>query len=168
LIRRVTGKQPNSRLCFVCGLRNDWGLKAAFYELEGGEVLAVFRPEERHQGYPGRMHGGIAAAILDEAIGRAIMLNAADNIWGVTVEFTARYRRPIPLGEEVRAVCRITRERGRFFEGTGEILLADGAVAVEGSGRYLKLPIGQIADRDVEELEWRVVPSPSDPPEFDL
>ncbi|MCM8762953.1 MAG: PaaI family thioesterase, partial [Candidatus Omnitrophica bacterium] len=53
----VTSKQPNSRMCFVCGLKNAFGLKAAFFNLDTGEVAALFTPREEHQGYPGRLHG---------------------------------------------------------------------------------------------------------------
>jgi acyl-coenzyme A thioesterase PaaI-like protein len=69
----VIGKQPNSKMCLVCGLKNALGLKAAFYELENSELLAVCEPLEEHQSYPSRLHGGIVAALLDETIGRAIL-----------------------------------------------------------------------------------------------
>ena len=61
-------KQPNSKMCFVCGLKNVAGLHSFFYELDNDELLAIFKPEEAHQGYPGRLHGGIATAILDETM----------------------------------------------------------------------------------------------------
>ncbi len=164
----VERKQPNSKMCLVCGMRNPFGLRAFFYELENGEVVALFHPREEHQSYPGRLHGGIAAAILDETIGRVGMIRYGEEMWGVTLEFRIRFRKPVPLNAELRVVGRITRENNRSFEGTGEILLPDGSVAVEGSGRYLKLPIERIADFDVEEQEWRVVPSPNDPQEMEL
>jgi hypothetical protein len=52
--------------------------------------------------------------------------------------------------------------------GSGEILLSDGTVAVEGKGRFLKLPIDKISDFDVEKEEWRIVRSTNDPREVDL
>ena len=36
--RMVTAKQQNSRMCFVCGLKNPSGLHAHFYELESVKV----------------------------------------------------------------------------------------------------------------------------------
>ncbi len=164
----VERKQPNSKMCLVCGMKNPFGLRAFFYELDNGEVMAVFRPREEHQSYPGRLHGGISAAILDETIGRVGMIRYGEEMWGVTLEFHIRFRKPVPLDAELRVVARITRENNRSFEGSGEILLPDGSVAVEGTGRYLKLPIERIADFDVEEQEWRVVPSPDDPAEIEL
>ncbi|MCB0223723.1 MAG: PaaI family thioesterase, partial [Anaerolineae bacterium] len=99
---RVTGKQPNSKMCLVCGLKNSAGLKAHFYELENGEIVALFTALEEHQSYPGRLHGGIATAILDETIGRAILTKYGEMIWGVTTEFSVRFRRPVPLNEELQ------------------------------------------------------------------
>ena len=150
--RTVTAAQNVSRMCLVCGRDNDSSLKARFYELEDGELLGVFAPQEHHQSYPGRVHGGISSAMLDETIGRAINMTDPD-AWGVTVELTLKYRKPVPLDGEVRAVARITKDSSRIFEGTGEILLADGTVAVEASGRYLKMPIDRIAEGDFE-AEW--------------
>jgi len=160
---KVTRKQPNSKMCFVCGLANNSGLKSRFYELETGELLAIFQPTIDHQGYPGRLHGGLAATILDETIGRAIILQHSDNIWGVTLEFSMRLRKPIPLDSDVRVRTRVTKENKRFFEGTGEILLADGTVAVEGEGRYMKMDIEKIADFDIDEQQWEVNVTKDDP-----
>jgi acyl-coenzyme A thioesterase PaaI-like protein len=165
---RITKRQPNSKMCFVCGLQNRFGLKSRFYELENGEIMAVFQPSIEHQGYPGRLHGGIAATILDETIGRAIMQRYSDNIWGVTVDFSMRLRKPVPLDREVRVVGRIVSDGKRTFEGSGEILLADGTVAIEGKGKYLKMDIGKIADFDHQEQEWRVATSTDDPEAVDL
>ena len=160
---KVTGKQHNSKMCFACGLANRFGLKSRFYELETGELMAIFRPADEHQGYPGRLHGGLAATILDETIGRSVMMTNSDSIWGVTIDFSMRLRKPIPLDEEIRVLARITHEDKRFFEGSGQILLKSGQVAVEGKGRYLKMDISKIADFDVEEQQWQVVHSPDDP-----
>jgi len=160
---KVMKKQHNARMCFVCGLENAFGLQSRFYELENDELLAVFTPKQEHQGYPGRLHGGLAATILDETIGRAIMIRHADDIWGVTIDFSARYRKPAPLDEEIRVIARITNEGKRFFEGSGEIVLADGSVAIEGKGKYLRMPIDKIADFDTESDEWRCLAEENDP-----
>lgn len=160
---KVTGKQPNSKLCIVCGMKNPFGLKVSFYETNTKELVAIFKPMEEHQSYPGRLHGGIAAAVLDETIGRAILMHHGEEIWGVTVDLKTRFKKPIPLDEELRVVGRITKESSRFFEGTGELLLQNGDVAVACEGRYLKLPIDDIGDFDREENEWRVIKSDDDP-----
>jgi acyl-coenzyme A thioesterase PaaI-like protein len=164
----VDRKQPNSKMCLVCGLKNPYGLKASFYELENQELVALFTPSAEHQSYPGRLHGGITTAILDETIGRAIMIRYRENIWGVTMEFTTRFKKPIPLGVELRVVGRITSDSGRIFVGTGEILLPDGEIGASGTGKYLKMPLEKIADFDAAEQEWRVITSPHDPAQIPL
>lgn len=165
---QVKKKQPTSKMCFVCGSGNRAGLHASFYELDNGELTALFTPGEEHQGYPGRLHGGIAATILDETIGRTIMLNDSDEYWGVTIEFTSRYRKPIPLGSQIRVVARVVKNSSRIFEGSGEILLDDGSVAVEGKGKYMKLDLSKIGDIDAENEEWDVKLSKEDPEYIDL
>jgi len=164
----VVKKQNNSRKCFVCGLGNDSGLHAAFYETEAGELVALVRPEEEHQSYPGRMHGGVAAALLDETIGRAIAIGKDEDVWGVTVELTTKYRKHLPLGQELKVVGRVTKDGSRFFEGSGEILLPDGTVAVEASGRYFKVPIDRITEADFEAEDWFLRENAGDPASIEL
>lgn len=169
--RRIVAVQNISRMCLVCGADNVAGLHARFYELQpeedeagraGGstpdasrsaELLGVFTPQPEHQSYPGRLHGGISSAILDETIGRAIMI-LCPGTWGVTAELTVRFRRPVPLDQPITAIGRITRDTRRLFEGTGEILLADGSVAVEALGRYLKMQLEEIAPVGWDDADW--------------
>jgi acyl-coenzyme A thioesterase PaaI-like protein len=163
---KVINKQENSKNCLVCGLKNNYGLKASFYELENKNLLGVFKPLEEHQSYPGRLHGGIASAILDETIGRAILMNDR-NVWGVTVELNLRYKKTIPLNEEIKVVGRITKDTSRIFEGTGEIILKNGDIAVTASGKYLKMPLNKIADFNFDEQEWKVSHMKNEPDEFE-
>lgn len=160
---KVRKKQPNSRMCLVCGLKNEFGLYTSFYELENDELLAVFKPREVHQSYPGRLHGGIISTILDETIGRAIMIRHEHAFWGVTMEIAVRFKKPVPLDAELRVIGRITKDTRRIFEGTGEILLPDGTVAAEAWGKYMKLPLEKIADFKADEQDWQVVALPEDP-----
>jgi acyl-coenzyme A thioesterase PaaI-like protein len=162
----ITGKQHNSKLCFVCGLKNKFGIHAHFYITESQELIALFTPSEEHQSYPGRLHGGIASAVLDETIGRAILNKYETEVWGVTIDLSVKFKKPIPLNEELKVIGRITSENSRFFEGTGEIVLSNGEIAVTAHGKYLKVPIEKITDFDVDENEWRIVERENDPKEI--
>ncbi|NCA76840.1 MAG: PaaI family thioesterase [Alphaproteobacteria bacterium] len=166
--RSVTKKQYNSRMCFVCGLENNFGLHASFYETDSNELVAIVTPSEQHQSYPGRMHGGLAATILDETIGRAIANGKEDQVWGVTLELTTKYRKPIPLGVELRIVGRVSRDDHRFFEGSGEILLPDGSVAVSAAGKYMKVPIDKITSSPMDAGDWFLIGNPDDPREIEI
>jgi uncharacterized protein (TIGR00369 family) len=168
MIHKIDSKQNNSKLCFVCGLKNEFGIHAHFYETEKQELIAVFTPSEEHQSYPGRLHGGIASAILDETIGRAILNVNEREVWGVTIELNMKFKKPIPLNQQLKVIARITTENSRMFEGTGEIILPNGEVAVTAHGKYLKVPIEKITDFDIEENEWRVVELETDPKEIEI
>ena len=166
---RVTAKQQNSKMCLICGLKNRFGLKAAFYETDKNELVTLFTPVQEHQGYPGRLHGGIAAAVLDEAIGRNINLGRKEQVWGVTLEFTIKFKKPIPLEVELKAVTRLSNENQRIFEGTGEILLPDGTIAATAKGRYLKMPVEKISeDFTMEPDDWIVIKTEKDPEAIEL
>jgi hypothetical protein len=117
---------------------------------------------------PGQLHGGITTAILDETIARSALPGHPDDMWWVSVEVSVRFRKPVPLGQELRVLGRITKDTRRFFEGSGEILLPDGQVAAEATGRYLRLPLDRAAGFDEDEQEWRVTESPSDPLEVEI
>ncbi|MCP3660329.1 MAG: PaaI family thioesterase [Bacteroidetes bacterium] len=162
---KILKKQENSSMCFVCGLDNQFGLKSFFYELENKEILGKFITKDYHQSYPGRLHGGIAASILDETIARAIMPYYANTVWGITLEFTIKYRKPLPIGEELNIIARIGQNSFRGFDGNAEILLKDGTIAVEAKGKYLKLPIEKIINEQ-NHLHWEVFPHKNDPEYF--
>jgi len=149
-------KQPNSRMCFVCGMQNPIGLKAFFYQDEEGRVVAHFIGKEEHQGYPGVMHGGIVTALLDEVIARVAI--AQDLLWGVTAKLEVRFRRPVPLGQPLTLVGEMTRLRSRTLEARGEIRLEDGTVAAEAEGVYIRLPQEEIKRMEEELGFWEVVP----------
>jgi acyl-coenzyme A thioesterase PaaI-like protein len=168
MLHRIAKKQYNSKLCFVCGLKNASGLQASFYETEEGELIGTFTPGVDHQSYPGRLHGGIASAILDETIGRAILIGNEKEVWGITVELKLCYRKPIPLGVELKVIGRIVEENSRFFAGTGEIRLPGGEVAVTAQGKYMKAPLERIADFDPVVNEWAVVQREDDPEQIEI
>jgi len=164
----VLKKQNNSKMCFVCGLSNDAGLHASFFETGANELVALVKPSEKHQSYPGRMHGGVAAAILDETIGRAIAMGKSDQVWGVTVELTTKFRRPIPLNQELKIIGRVLKDGSRFFEGSGEIVLENGEIAVSAVGKYLKVPIDKITETIMDERDWFHYESSDDPKTLEI
>ena len=89
-------------------------------------------------------------------------------MWGVTAELTLRYRKPLPLTGEVRAVGRITRDTRRLFEGSGEICSRTASVAVEATGKYLKMALGEITDDDFDQREWFADPRASGRDQIDV
>jgi len=150
----IAGMQPISRECLVCGTENALGIRAQFFETTTKELIALFTLHNQHQSYPGIAHGGISATVLDEVIGRAIMIDHDHQTFGMTLDLQVRYRKPVPLELELKVVGRIDADKGRLFEGSGELYLPDGTVAVEAHGKYMKRRIDQITTADFTETSW--------------
>jgi acyl-coenzyme A thioesterase PaaI-like protein len=148
-------KQPNSRMCFVCGIDNPIGLKLAFYTDDEGRCVAHFQPRPEHQGYPGHLHGGIISTLLDETMGRVLV---PQGVFALTGRLEVKLRKPVPLDQELTVTGELTRNRARAYEATGQILLPDGTLLVEGSGLYIRIPEEEL-EKAKEELEyWAVIP----------
>src|SRR5438067_452912 len=105
-------KLTADKRCFVCGAENPNGLGLTFVTGQG-ESSATFTPGRWHIGYSEIAHGGILAAVLDEA-----MVYAAVGLghWVATAEMTIRYRRPAAIGEPLQVTARVVRNAGRLVE----------------------------------------------------
>ncbi|MFN3650965.1 MAG: PaaI family thioesterase [Armatimonadota bacterium] len=132
----MNGTLPNYELCYVCGHANPLGLNVRF-RVEGETVTTTYRPDPLHAGYPGRLHGGIVAALLDETMGWAPCVAAGR--FCVSVELTVRYLKLIPPDRELIVVGRSEGHGGRIWEASGEVRDQDGTVYARGKGRYFPL-----------------------------
>jgi acyl-coenzyme A thioesterase PaaI-like protein len=136
--------------CFVCGQRNPFGLKLVFRQ-EADSIVADFQPREEHQGFPGIIHGGIVAAILDETLNRTSIL-AARPAWTMTGRLEIRYRRAVPYGPLLRVRAGLETQRQRMIQATGFVTLADDeqTILAEARGTFLSLP-EETVDGMIEE-----------------
>ncbi len=125
--------------CFVCGRQNPYGLQLSFRR-EDDYVIAEFVPRAEYQGFPGVIHGGIVAAVLDEALNRTSML-ADVPAWTMTGRLEVRYRRYVPYGPLLRVRARLEKQRGRMLQASGELLLANDeqSVLAEAQGTFMAL-----------------------------
>jgi uncharacterized protein (TIGR00369 family) len=123
--------------CFACGRLNDAGMHLDF-EVSRDRAETVFTGTRRHEGYDGTVHGGIVTALLDETMGWAIF---HQGIWGVTARINVTFRRPVPVGEELRVVGEVARNRSRAIETKGTVSRAtDGEVLAEAEALFLVMP----------------------------
>jgi len=159
--RQPRRKQPNSRSCFVCGLENPVGLHLAFYSTGPGEAACDYVAPDHYQGYPGVVHGGIVASMLDEILGRAAMETDSDRFM-MTAKLEIRYRQPIPIGVPLRLVGRLVSRRGRAANATGQIFLPDGTVGAEAEALLVDLPGLPSQGQSLEDLGWKVYPDEPD------
>jgi len=151
-------RQPNSRGCFICGLANPIGLKMVFYEdRQASQVRAELSVSESYRSYPGVVHGGIVATILDETSGRALMLHTGDdNTFFVTAKMDVRYRHAAPTSTPLIAVGWVERASLSRALVKGELRLEDGTVLAECESLIVR-PQDEFLDRWVEEVPyWRV------------
>lgn len=165
---KVIGGQKRGDQCLVCGFSNPYALGMEFWELENGEVASLVKTQQGHQSYPGRTHGGIITAMLDEAIGRAVCV-IEPNCWGVTTELTVKFKKPVPLEEEILVVGRVTRNRSRMFEGVGEIYDAKGNLLASATATYMKMSVERItegADAPLTHDTWRFCHDHDTMPEY--
>ncbi len=125
--------------CFACGRQNLYGLQMSF-RLEDGCIVSDFVPRAEYQGFPGVIHGGIVAAVLDEALNRTSMI-ADVPAWMMTGRLEVRYRRYVPYGPLLRVRARLEKQRGRMLQASGELLLADDteSVLAEAQGTFMAL-----------------------------
>jgi len=124
------------RYCFGCGDLNPAGLKLEF-RFDGNKAVADFLPQEKHQGYPGLMHGGVMAAALDEAMGWAMQ---PLGVWAVTGKMELKFRQPLPLHRKATVSGEVIRNRGRWLEVRGEIRNEEGRLMAESHGLFMRLP----------------------------
>jgi uncharacterized protein (TIGR00369 family) len=150
-------KQPNSKNCFVCGVENQTGLSLEFFELGEGRVAAEPSLPDSYQGYPGIVHGGIVASMLDEIAGRAAMIGN-HNHFRLTAKMNIRYRQPVPVGKRIRLEGWVVEDRGRLANAHAEIRLSDGTVAAEAEVVLADLPDAPRTEEVLAELGWRVYP----------
>jgi acyl-coenzyme A thioesterase PaaI-like protein len=150
-------KQPGSRSCFVCGRENPHGLKLEFFTQAPGVVVANYTVSPDYQGYPGVVHGGIIASMLDEATGRSVM-DGSPSGFTVTSQLSIRYRKPVPVGQPIQVIGRAGDRRGRVSKATGEIRGQDGAILAVADAVMVDIPESAVAGMDPELIGWKVYP----------
>ncbi len=151
--------QPNSRHCFVCGLENPFGLGLRFFQTDEDEVTATYIVPERYQGYPGVVHGGIVAAMLDEASGRALMGTDPETArFMYTARLEVKYRQNVPVGEPLRLVGKVVKNKRRTAVAQAFIYDQNEKVLAEAEALLVEVPAEVLQSIDVDALGWKVYP----------
>jgi acyl-coenzyme A thioesterase PaaI-like protein len=156
----MVNKQPNSRMCFICGLENPVGLHLHIYETEPGVVETTYVAPEHFQGYPGVLHGGIVGAIIDEISGRALMGSDPMNPrFMFTARLEVKYRKNVPIGKLLKIVGKAGKSKSRSAEAWAGIYEAEtGELLAEGTTLLMNVPSDQIDPSSLDELGWKVYP----------
>lgn len=127
----------DNKLCFVCGEKNEAGLKLKLRVDAGrGESASEVRFAERFQGWEGVVHGGLLATVLDEAL---VYAAGAKGFKTVTGEITVRFVKPARTGVEYKLKGRALEDKGRMILAESELTDGEGAVVAKASGKLFKM-----------------------------
>ncbi len=137
-------------MCFGCSPHNERGLQLALTHVSPSGVAGTYTAPEHVCGAAGVIHGGIQAAILDEAIGFAVHAYSesqgenhkpGEAEWQrvVTVEFDLRYRRPAPTGVELGVRAEVVRVSGRDYLAVAELLGENDEVLTSATAKWRRL-----------------------------
>ncbi len=160
MARMTMVKQPNSSMCFICGMDNPVGLHLHIYATAPDTVEATYTAPPHFQGYPGVLHGGIVGAIIDELSGRAHM--GPDPMaprFMFTAKLEVKYRRNVPIGRPLRLVGKAGRSRGKAAESWAGIYDHEtNELLAEGNALHVDVPEGQLDRSLLSDLGWKIYP----------
>jgi uncharacterized protein (TIGR00369 family) len=128
-------KLEDDHYCFVCGRQNPNGLNLVFSSLDG-KARAEFTIQKEFQGYKDIVHGGVIAAVLDEAMIKAVL---SQGIKAVTAEITVRFRDPLYTNEKAIVEAEILKKGKTLIEAKAHIRRPGSGTIAEGKGKlYIK------------------------------
>lgn len=134
--------------CFVCGQKNEIGLKARFY-WDGSKAISEVTASELYSGYKDIFHGGITSTMLDEVMIKAIL---AQDINVVTAEMTIRFKQPVYIGDQLRFEGKLTGQKGPLFLTEGKAINQKGEIVALAKGKYVR-PAEELSDKLLLSLE---------------
>ena len=123
--------------CFACGADNPDGL-GVDWVVEGRACHGVFTPKRKFQGWKGMVHGGILAALLDEAMTRLAWIACGG---AMTAEMTVRFLQPALTQDKIFAAGEIISEN-RKIVGMRAFLhknTLSGALIARSTGKAFKM-----------------------------
>lgn len=126
----------NDDHCFVCGMKNPFGLQVK-PEIEAGGALVriVCTPAEHLQGWANILHGGILSTLLDEAITYVGISTFGQH--AVTARLEVRFRNPAPTRVKLFVSAERIKVSRRLVEAKAEVRLTDGTLIATGTGKVV-------------------------------
>jgi uncharacterized protein (TIGR00369 family) len=91
--------------CFGCSPDHLSGLQLTFVE-DGDEIISVWEPKSRFEGYHGVLHGGIQATLMDEIASWVVYVKL--KVAGLTSSLNVRYHKPVLMnGGEITVRAKV-------------------------------------------------------------
>lgn len=120
--------------CFACRDPALGGLGLQFRVRHDGSVLATWQGMPGTESYPGIVHGGLIATLLDAAMVHALF---ARGIAGVTGELRIRYRDPVRIGFPVTVGASLVGGYGPGFALAAE-LRQGSSLCAAATGKFMR------------------------------
>lgn len=124
------------RDCFACGHGKD-SLGLVFEKNGVDTVSAEWFCEEKYQSYPGIVHGGIIATMLDCAMTNCLLLKG---ISAVTADMHIKYRKPVIIGSTVTITASLIRARAPLFILEAEITQSE-TVCAKAEAEFMRADV---------------------------
>jgi uncharacterized protein (TIGR00369 family) len=118
----------------MCSRQAPAALGLEFSVRDDGSVEARFEPEQRFQGYPRMLHGGVTSSLLDAAMTNCLF---AGGIVAVTAELNVRFRHPIDLESPMRIRAWVLRSQPPLRVLEAEIRQG-ASVKARGRGKFMQ------------------------------
>ncbi len=122
--------------CFVCGENNPGGLRLHFeIDKEKQTLKTTFVANPIYQGYDGIVHGGIVSTLLDEAMAK-LAYELGYN--AVTASLEVRFKKPVPLLEQLHVYGEIIEAKGRIVKAKARVTKEDGTLLASGTSTLMR------------------------------
>lgn len=127
--------------CVVSGAANPMGV-AITVRRSGDDAVAEVTLGAAFEGAPGRAHGGIVAAIFDDAMGFVLSMERTPAFTG---RLTVSYEAPTPIGVPLEFRCRLRERAGRklWIEG---VATTGGTTVATAEGLFISIPADRFAE----------------------
>lgn len=136
---------PHTAGCLVCGPGNAKGLRLKlFVDPETGIVQTRFRAGVEHIGFEGMAHGGVIAAMMDEAMVWAASWSGKR--FCLCGEMSVRFRRRAEVGHTLVCTARVESARSKLIATIAEAADETGQTIATASGKYV--PLGDEDNRN--------------------
>jgi acyl-coenzyme A thioesterase PaaI-like protein len=120
--------------CFGCSPRNPVGMALTMVRLADGRVASYNTFSEEYASYPGVVHGGIVATLVDEVMGDLVALD--HGLLAFLVTLRTRMMLPLRTGVRYCTAARIAKISNGLLHTEADVTGPDGEIRVTASATY--------------------------------
>ncbi len=127
---------PRYKRCFVCGKENPIGVNLHF-ETDGEYVYTRTSLNENYIGYENRIHGGISAGLIDEAMGWACTVKEKKLYY--TIELNVKYKKAVQPDKMIFIEARMINIKHNVAVASGVLKDESGNILISAKGKYMPI-----------------------------